>query len=1272
MKGFGFALCAAAMAQAIVCTAQARLDCSDEASKTPPEAFEYLVTCDRVDGIYSCGEEAVITVRVRDEKTGVPARLGVVRVELDAFDGKVFRTEVHDLAKEGPQFKVAGTLAKPGFLRFMFHHGDEAKHVTWCVAFDPDGIPPGVDDPADFDEFWADAYAKYLKNVPFDFEMRFDPALTTLWNDVYRFSFAAPDGKTRLYGFISYPKDRSKKYPARFEVPSAGIGGWTLGPSTYQRDRTINVLLNIFPFEMPKTLKEAEAPYKAYCEALKTKYGATHYMAAGLGVSREESTLYNYFLGAKRCIEWLHSQPEVDTRRFYYWGASQGGGYGTCVVGLSGLFTRAVVSVPCLVCDLGRFGRASSGPDMLISHTSREAREVVKKTWPYLSAENFARRITCETMVTVGFCDTTCPAQGGWSIYNLIKSPRKCIIGAVNQRHGPPDPVWFGSQQWLLGESAWRETLGEQAAYVHGKSEHAETSERVPAAAAEARSGSVELRPGKVEVVIAADAPKTVKFAAEEMALLLGGCLGAEVPVVNAFTEGRTAIVLGDNKWTRAVGIDVAGMKRDAYAIVCGERIYIAGRDDPKTDVENAILNGGVWSQLYERGTLFGVYEFLERFAGVRMYFPGELGTITPRTSALRIPAGRIDDAPVYDMARRYSAFWDGDYPEELRMKRGRTPFAERVRQLYRNRYETQYVPCCHGSHAFRYMDRFGKSNPEYFALMNNKGERSLPGCKVPHHLGQLCWTSGIVDEIYNDVVSYLRGEAASTRGIPAYGKKTAAEGTSWGVNCQQRKYVDVMPQDGFTGCKCERCQAAYSKTDSRDYATELIWGTTVDFAKRLKADGVPGYVLMMAYRPYRRVPDIDIPDNVLVQVAESGPWTILNPTTFKRDNEEIMAWAKKLGHKVWLWNYACKGSTLTMPNIPQMTPNCYGKYYSSLEPWICGAFAESESDRFIYNYLNYYVFGKVCWNPKCDWKGLIAEHYRLMFGPAEAEMKSFYVTLEKKWIKEIAGRVIDTPLGPVGSPPCAYDIWTKVYSPKVIADLRALLDTAAGKVRPGSLEARRIALIRRHIFDNLVAEARKYMARIDVKVEDAWRASHPGLPNLVVDGGFDVGRIGTSHLFGRGTGSQYVGWYGNRDKELTELDTKVFRSAPSSMRIRQMSKDASKDQISGITQYLSAGNQKLKPNKRYRYSFFIKLDGVTPLRRGGGFIARVWDEKNLWFPSDKEGGSLTGTTDWIAQKFEFTSGPRTNVDYKSYLSAEIRQATGTVWIDDIRLEELD
>lgn len=781
---------------------------------------------------------------------------------------------------------------------------------------------------------------------------------------------------------------------------------------------------------------------------------------------------------------------------------------------------------------------------------------------------------------------------------------------------------------------------------------------------------AVALTSANTEIVVEPDAPKTTRFAAKELSGILASCLGGPVAVTDAATPGKTAIVLGDSQASREAGIDVAGLRRDAFVIDVGARIVIAGRDDAMADPERAILRGGVWTQLYERGTLFGVYEFLERFAGCRFYFPGELGTIMPRRESLDVPEGRISESPAYDLARRYSTFWDGEYPKVLRIFTNGTAYAERVLQYYRNRGETAYIPCCHGSNHFRYPDRFGKSHPEYFALVDaSTGKRSLPDGKTTHS-GQLCWASDVVEEIYKDVRSYLSGESASVRGIPMYGRKIEEGKFAWGPNCRGGKYVDIMPQDGYHGCKCDACKAAYGKPPN--FANDLIWGKTCWIANRLKAENIPGNIVMMAYHPYGDVPAFDIPDNVQVQVATHGPWGILSEAGMEGQRERIRSWAKKLGHKVWLWNYANKGSTLTLPNVPHGTPRAWAKFYSSLAPHIGGAFVESETDRSIYNFLSYYIFGKVCWNPSCDWQGMLDEYYRLMFGPAAAEMREFDELIEDKWLKEIAGRVVDTSLGPVGCPPGPYDIWTKVYSPEVLGRMRAIIAKAGDKVRKGSLEYRRISLFSHEIYGNLEKESRRYMDRIDPKVEDAWRAAHPTNTNILVFGDFaGVSRQGKSHAFGRNEHGRFAGWYGSRRPGATEIDSAVYRSAPASMRICQPCASTNRIETVSVVQYLDKGDRRLKPNRRYRLSYFLKLENVVPLRRSGGVSARIWDDKNVWFPSDKEGQPFVGTTDWIAQSYEFTAGPETNVHRPSYLSIDLREATGTVWVDDVRLDEL-
>ena len=229
--------------------------------------------------------------------------------------------------------------------------------------------------------------------------------------------------------------------------------------------------------------------------------------------------------------------------------------------------------------------------------------------------------------------------------------------------------------------------------------------------------------PGEVEVVVAQDAPKTVAFAVEELTNFLAQAFGVPVPVVYAATPGKKGIYLGDSEASRKAGIDVSTMSRDAFAIVSEkDRVFIAGRDDPKEDTHKAIYSKhtGVWAQLHEHATLFGVYEFLECWAGVRMYFPGELGTIVPRKAQIIVPEGRIDLAPDF-LERNYSAYSDGIWYEgedrDMRL------LPARKLNYTRNRMQTLYIPCCHGSRGFDVQRRFSKEHPDYMALFKKKGE---------------------------------------------------------------------------------------------------------------------------------------------------------------------------------------------------------------------------------------------------------------------------------------------------------------------------------------------------------------------------------------------------------------------------------------------------------------------------------------------------------------------------------------------------------------------
>ena len=118
------------------------------------------------------------------------------------------------------------------------------------------------------------------------------------------------------------------------------------------------------------------------------------------------------------------------------------------------------------------------------------------------------------------------------------------------------------------------------------------------------------------EIVLAPDASKMTRFAATELQIFLKEKLGRTLSMVNAPTPGAVSFILGINEFSRKAGIDDRKLCRDAFIIkTAGRKIYILGRDDPKFDEFEAVKKISGWQFNYEKGTLFGVYDFLERFA---------------------------------------------------------------------------------------------------------------------------------------------------------------------------------------------------------------------------------------------------------------------------------------------------------------------------------------------------------------------------------------------------------------------------------------------------------------------------------------------------------------------------------------------------------------------------------------------------------------------------------------------------------------------------------
>ena len=577
---------------------------------------------------------------------------------------------------------------------------------------------------------------------------------------------------------------------------------------------------------------------------------------------------------------------------------------------------------------------------------------------------------------------------------------------------------------------------------------------------------TVTFTAANAEIVAAPTASKVVKFAAEEAKTFLSEALGAEVPVVAAPTPGKASLVLGMNEWAEAAGLSTNGLVRDAFTVAAkGGRVYVFGRDSATVDPKKVIEGGGGWGAvLFERATTFGVYDFLEREVGVKFYFPGELGTIVPKKGSVAVTGTRTVRP---DFTSRFMQAWDGAWFEPS-VKRPRVPM---TLNYFRLRYETDRIPCCHGSNGFMFTRRFGKSHPEYFALLQD-GTRCSSVERVSSAIqpGQLCWSSGVVEEMYRDIISYLDGEDASVRGIPAMWEKNKFK---WN-NVKDHKYIDVMPQDGWTGCRCAKCKG---KTEG-----DLVWGAVTNLAWRLKRENRDAVIVNMAYSGCKRIPDMPFPENVAVMVAPTGPWSLYCKDLLAKENAIVKGWAEKLGHKVWMWNYANKWGVLVRKarGIPTPAPRAWAAYYKSLAPYIDGAFVESETDRWFNNQLNYYVYSRVCWDNGVDVEQILAMYFKDMFGAADGELAEVFRRLEDWWMKEFVGNVVDSPMGPLVQPPKDSEIWGRIYSQERLDALDALVAQARTKVAAGSLEARRIDLVENEFLKPLRAESKAYFTNYE------------------------------------------------------------------------------------------------------------------------------------------------------------------------------------------------
>ena len=163
-------------------------------------------------------------------------------------------------------------------------------------------------------------------------------------------------------------------------------------------------------------------------------------------------------------------------------------------------------------------------------------------------------------------------------------------------------------------------------------------------------------------ICVSAEASTQVREAAGLCAMYIEESSHVRLPVVTEAPAEGNVLYIGPNPHSP----DLAGLDEDGFAISFPDErsIVIQGPTD--------------W------GTEYGVYEFLERYVGIRWLMPGESGTDIPVNESIFVPPAPVREEPAF-FSRLFSGLQGEAQAEWARRNRmrGRVSFHHNLLRLF-------------------------------------------------------------------------------------------------------------------------------------------------------------------------------------------------------------------------------------------------------------------------------------------------------------------------------------------------------------------------------------------------------------------------------------------------------------------------------------------------------------------------------------------------------------------------------------------------------------
>ncbi len=450
-------------------------------------------------------------------------------------------------------------------------------------------------------------------------------------------------------------------------------------------------------------------------------------------------------------------------------------------------------------------------------------------------------------------------------------------------------------------------------------------------------------------IVVADDAIPSERYAAEEFQTLFEKATGAKLPIGSKPAKATRNVFIGPGKTmaASAVGFGVDDLGDE------GLRIRISK--------DNIAIAGG-----RPRGTLYGVYEFFERYLGVR-FLTHDHTHIPPAARRASLPC------ETHAYASPFSFRWS-----YYRENAEHTAFAARLRvNTVTNDAKlggvTPQSLINHSLHSQLPVSKYGKTHPEYFALVGGKRKLDVGGGGP-----EPCVTNPDI--------------------VPIVAKAVIAELDK----NPNRRNISVSQNDNAEYCRCARCDQI-NKREGTPMGSHLAFVNAV--AERVEAKHPKVKIGTLAYWYTRKCPKTIKPrHNVQIQLCSIECCTLhaiddprcRQNQKFCRDME---AW-KKVCKDIWVWNYNTNFAfyDLPFPNLRSIGANVRFFQRNNVKGLFMQANGNGRAGEMCD--LRNYVISRCMWDPKLDSWALAEEfcrlHYKRAAQPILDHLKLIHDTAEK------------------------------------------------------------------------------------------------------------------------------------------------------------------------------------------------------------------------------------------------------------------------------------